>query len=141
MTSKARSIGYWLTTSAAALLFAVPGVSLLARVPHFTEEMAHLGYPAYFLGFLGVWKVLGAVAILLPSSPRLKEWAYAGMLFDISGALVSRAASGDSAVTLILPVVIAAIVITSWALRPASRMLLSHPADHGRSSQLSAPAR
>ena len=62
---RAKTIGYWVTTVLAALLFAVPGAGLLGRVPHFTEEMAHLGYPLYFLTFLGVWKILGALAILV----------------------------------------------------------------------------
>ena len=122
---KAKTIGYWVTTVLAAPLFAVPGAGLLARMPHFTEEMAHLGYPLYFLTFLGVWKVLGALAILVPRLPRLKEWAYAGMIFDCTGAAASRAASGDGLGVVIGLFAIAGLVVASWALRPEGRVLNS----------------
>ena len=120
---RVRTIAYWIATALAALLFAVPGAGLLGRVPHFTQEMARLGYPLYFLSFLGIWKLLGAVAIVIPRFPRVKEWAYAGMMFDITGAVVSRLATGDEAIKVILPFVIAGLVATSWALRPEGRML------------------
>lgn len=105
------------------MLFIVPGVGLLGRVAHFTEDMARLGYPFYFLSFLGVWKILGAVAILVPRFPRVKEWAYAGMTFDLTGAVVSRAVSGDAAFSVVIPLVVAIIVAASWALRPQGRVL------------------
>lgn len=115
--------GYWLATIVAALLFAVPGAALLAKVPHFVDDMARLGYPAYFLSILGVSKLLGAATILAPRLRRLKEWAYAGMIFDAVCAAYSRAAIGDPAFPIILPIAIGAIVLVSWALRPASRKL------------------
>lgn len=118
-----RATGYWATTVLAALLFTVPGVGLLGRLSHFADDMAHLGYPLYFLTLLGAWKVLGAVAILIPGFPRVKEWAYAGMIFDLSGALVSRAVMGDGVVKVIVPFVIGCLVASSWALRPAGRVL------------------
>ena len=114
---------YWAATLLAALAFAIPGAALLARAPHFAEGMAHLGYPAYLLPFLGTLKVMGAVVIAAPGLPRVKEWAYAGMLFDIAGAIVSRAATGDGALSLIIPLLIGAVVATSWALRPSGRTL------------------
>src|ERR1041385_1672335 len=80
LPAKNHSTGYWIVTALSALLFAVPGTALLLRVPHFTQDMAHLGYPAYFLVILGIWKVLGATTIIAPGLPRLKEWAYAGMI-------------------------------------------------------------
>jgi len=97
-------------------------VALLARVPHFTEDMSHLGYPV-FLAILGVWKVLGAAIVLAPRLPRLKEWAYAGMIFDATTAAISRAALDDGVVKIAFPIVIAAIVMASWALRPPTRRL------------------
>jgi uncharacterized membrane protein YphA (DoxX/SURF4 family) len=118
-----RTVGYWVTTALAALLFTVPGVGLLGRVSHFTDDMAHLGYPLYFLTFLGVWKVLGSVAIVAPGFPRLKEWAYAGMIFDLSGAVVSRAVMGDGASKVIMPLVAGCLVAASWGLRPSGRVL------------------
>lgn len=123
--SRAQRIAYWVTTILTALLFAVPGVGDIIGLPHFVEESARLGYPSYFLPFLGVWKVLGAIAIVLPRTPRVKEWAYAGMMFDISGALTSRIVMGDPAPMIIVPCVLAALVVASWALRPQQRRLAS----------------
>jgi len=124
-SSDARPLVYWVVTVAAALLFAVPGTALIVHVPHFADEMARLGYPLYFVGLLGVFKVLAAIAIVAPGFPRLKEWAYAGMMFDVIGAIVSHAAAGDTVTTMIIPVVIACVLITSWALRPQSRTFVS----------------
>lgn len=87
------------------------------------EGMTHLGYPAYFVSILSVWKTLGGVAVLAPRLPRLKEWAYAGMFFDLSGAAASHASVGDPAGKIATPLVILGIVAASWALRPESRKL------------------
>jgi hypothetical protein len=120
---RSRDVIYWIATLLAALAFVVPGVLNLVRAPHMVQDMAHLGYPPYFPTILGAWKVLGALAIVLPGRPRLKEWAYAGMVFDLTGAAISRAVIGDGALMILVPLVIAAIVGTSWALRPAPRRL------------------
>ncbi len=114
---------YWLASLATAALFAVPGVALLFRAAHFETEMARLGYPHYFLIPFGALKVLGAVTILVPGLPRLKEWAYAGMAFDAAFAAYSRAAVNDPPPQILLPLVIGALALVSWALRPASRKL------------------
>lgn len=119
----AGTTGYWVTTILAALLFTIPGVGLLGRASHFTHDMAHLGYPSYFLTLLGVWKILGALAILSPGFPRLKEWAYAGLIFDLSAAVVSRAVMGDGASGVIPPLVVGCLAGASWALRPDGRRL------------------
>jgi uncharacterized membrane protein YphA (DoxX/SURF4 family) len=116
---------YWIFTVLAALLFAVPGAALLLRVPHFTAEMAGLGYPAYFLTILGIWKLLGVIAILSPGLPRLKEWAYAGMIFDLSSAAISRVVMGDNVFKILPPVVVGVIVLLSWRLRPAERTFIT----------------
>jgi hypothetical protein len=93
----------------------------LAHPPDLMAGMAHLGYPAYFMTILGTWKVLGALAILAPKFPRLKEWAYAGMVFDLTGAAASHAMSGDPAGKILTPLVILGFVVASYALRPKSR--------------------
>jgi uncharacterized membrane protein YphA (DoxX/SURF4 family) len=124
-SSDRRPTVYWVVTVIAALLFAVPGTALIFHVPHFADEMARLGYPSYFLGLLGIFKVMAAVAIVAPGFARLKEWAYAGMMFDIIGAIVSHAAVGDAVATMVVPVVIAGVLVTSWMLRPPSRTLVS----------------
>ena len=118
-----RNAAYWGTTGLVALVFAGGGLFDLSGAPPVLEAMQHLGYPAYFAAILGTWKVLGAVAIAAPGTPRLKEWAYAGMLFDLSGAAVSHAASGDAAAQVAVPLVLLTLVAASWALRPASRKL------------------
>jgi uncharacterized membrane protein YphA (DoxX/SURF4 family) len=123
----ARELGYWIATALAVLLFAVPGAALLIRNAHFASEMARLGYPAYFLTILGALKILGALVILVPGFRRLKEWAYAGLMFDVLGAVLSRLAMGDPAAMLVVPLLVGALALFSWALRPAARTLPDAP--------------
>jgi len=123
-----RDLGYWIATGLAALLFAVPGGALLARNPHFASEMARLGYPPYFLTILGVLKILGALVIVAPGLRRLKEWAYAGLMFDVLCAVLSRLVVGDPPTALIVPLLVGALALLSWALRPAARTLSVAPA-------------
>jgi hypothetical protein len=121
--TKLRRLAYWGSTALSAGLFAVPGAALLARAPHFVHDMAHLGYPDYVLPLLGAWKLLGALVILAPRLARLKEWAYAGMIFDATGAAVSRGVLGDGLFAIAMPLLISGVVLASWALRPAGRTL------------------
>lgn len=123
MSVKAQAIGYWICTVLIALSFLSGGVADVWRVPQALAGMTHLGYPVYFMVILGVWKLLGGAAILLPGFPRLKEWAYAGMLFDLTGATASHFAVGDDLRHILIPLVLAALAMASWALRPASRRL------------------
>lgn len=119
----AKKIMYWVTTVLIAAAFFVTGIGNLAPMAHIARDMSHLGYPPYFLPILGTWKILSAVAIVLPKVPRLKEWAYAGMIFDLTGAAFSRAASGDGVMMVFVPVAIAGVVMISWALRPEGGIL------------------
>ena len=118
-----KTVGYWLTTGliAAALLFT--GAIDVAHPPSAVAVLAHLGYPAYFAVIIGTWKVLGGIALLAPQWPRLKEWAYAGIVFDFTGAAISHAASGDPATNVLVPLVLTALAVASWNLRPESRKL------------------
>src|SRR5262245_61098811 len=95
--SRSATLGYWVTTGLLVVAFGMGGVMDLAQPANLVADMARLGYPAYFLSILGVWKLLGALAISVPGLARVKEWAYAGMLFDLSGAALSHAFSGDPA--------------------------------------------
>ena len=95
--SRLAAAAYWTTTALAALAFLSGGAIDIGQPANMVALMAHLGYPAFLLTLLGVWKILGGVAILAPRLPRLKEWAYAGMFFDLTGAAVSHAATGDAA--------------------------------------------
>ena len=118
-----KRIAYITTTALTVLAFAGSGLANLFHVTHVAEDMGHLGYPSYFMTILGTWKVLGALAVGAPGLATVKEWAYAGMLFDLTGAAASRAACGDGPTLVVVPLGIAIIVASSWALRPASRRL------------------
>lgn len=117
----ARRIAYWALTALTASVMLWSGWLDLSGAPDVIEGMARLGYPPYLREILGVWKVLAAVAILAPKAPLLKEWAYAGILFDLTGASLSHAASGDGAVMVVTPLLILCVAMASWALRPADR--------------------
>jgi hypothetical protein len=114
---------YWAATAVIFLAFMGSGVALLTGVPMMVEGMAHLGYPAYFIPLLGIWKVLGALAIAAPRLPLVKEWAYAGIMFDLTGALTSRLAVGDTGMDTVLPALFIVAAVASWALRPTDRRL------------------
>jgi len=124
---QAKVIAYWITTSLVAFAFAAGGLMDLLGGKDVVEGLAHLGYPAYFASILGVWKLLGAPALLVPGLPRLKEWAYAGMFFDLTGAAVSHAAVSDPIANVLTPLVLAGLLVASWRLRPASRVLGTLP--------------
>jgi len=112
---------YWLSTGLLGLDFLVGGAFQLARSAQAVQGFAHLGYPAYFSSMLGVWKMLGAIALLVPGFPRLKEWAYAGIFFDLTAAVVSLIAVGDGVGPALLPAAFVVLTLMSWALRPVSR--------------------
>ncbi len=125
MTDK-KLIAYWVTTILGPASFVVGGALHLSGDPGILATLNHLGYPAYFATILGFWKVLGAVAMVIPRFPRLKEWAYAGFFFDLTGAAASRAFVGDPIAEgggVVAPLGFLALVMASWALRPASRKL------------------
>jgi DoxX-like protein len=87
----------------------------------------------------GAWKILGALAIVAPGLPRLKEWAYAGFFFELTAAAFSRASVGDSLADIIAPLGFLALVAASWALRPASRRLADGHRNRPRAALLEAP--
>jgi uncharacterized membrane protein YphA (DoxX/SURF4 family) len=120
---KSQAIGYWICTVLIAFSFLSGGVVYLLRSPKALEGITQLGYPAYFMTILGIWKLLGGAAVLLPGFPLVKEWAYAGMIFDLTGATASHIASGDDMRHILVPLVLAALVVASWALRPEGRKL------------------
>ena len=127
MTTKGKNIAYWTTTGLIAFFIGGGGAAQVAQYlanPHGVVPV--LGYPMYFFAILGFWKVLGAIAILVPRYPRLKEWAYAGIFFDLTGAVASVAAVGvygAYAFHIFAPLILTGITVASWALRPESRTL------------------
>ncbi|HEY0479125.1 MAG TPA: DoxX family protein [Kofleriaceae bacterium] len=120
---KSKLIGYWVTTIIVALVLLSGGVADLLRPHDAAEGMVQLGYPLYFMSILGFWKVLGGIVLVAPRLPRLKEWAYAGAIFDFTGAAASHIACGDDVFHIITPVIFALIALASWVLRPEGRRL------------------
>lgn len=120
-----RATVYWLATAAVIAESAVGGTWDIIRMPYVAGLVTHLGYPSYFLVLLGTWKVLAAAALLVPRRALLKEWAYAGCFFTYTGAIVSHLAAGYALSELGILVPMAALTVTSWALRPASRRIPS----------------
>ena len=127
---KIKIIIYWVTTVLIALETLAGGVTDLAQGrasvvsgPFVADVITHLGYPVYLLTILGVWKLAGGVTLLVPGFPRLKEWAYAGIFFELTGAAASFVARGEITGDLIAPLVLTGLAVASWALRPQSRTL------------------
>jgi uncharacterized membrane protein YphA (DoxX/SURF4 family) len=119
---RTRAIVYRVATALLVFELVLGGIWDVLRVPHVRVMIERLGYPLYFLVILGVWKLLGAVALVIPRFPRLKEWVYAGVVFNLTGALVSHVASGDiEPGPMSYLVVMVGITATSWSLRPPSR--------------------
>ena len=118
-----RTALYWIATLLIALALLSGGAANLFRVEASLEGMLALGYPAYLTMIVGAWKLLGGLAILVPRLPRLKEWAYAGIAFDLTGASFSHLAAGHPPLKAIIPWLLLALAVASWGLRPASRVV------------------
>lgn len=120
--TKLRTISYWVTTSVLAFCM-TGGIFQLLGVKATVDGIMQLGYPAYIIPALGLAKILAIFAILWPGLPRLKEWAYAGIFFNMAGATISHVARHDAVGFIVVTITIAAITLTSWALRPQNRRL------------------
>jgi len=121
--SKRNKIIYWIATVWLSLGMASTGVVQLIKLDEEVDMMNHLGYPVYFLTILGTWKILGVITVLIPKFPLLKEWAYAGFFFAMSGAVFSHAACGDGGKEYFGPVLLLVLTGISWYFRPADRKL------------------
>lgn len=134
--SKRNKIIYWVATLWLALGMASTGIVQLIRMKEEVEMMKLLGYPMYVLTILGVWKLLGVVAVLIPRFPLVKEWAYAGFFFAMSGAIISHIAVGDPIMEIFGPSLLLVLTIVSWYFRPADRkvVMASTPLSHRRNS-------
>lgn len=119
--TKRNQIIYWVATLWLALGMLSTGIVQLLKLKDEAAMIAHLGYPLYFLTLLGIWKILGVIAILIPKFPLLKEWAYAGFIFAMSGAVFSHFASGDSAIEYFGPILLLVLTTISWYYRPINR--------------------
>ena len=123
--NKRNKIIYWIATIWLSLGMLSTGAVQLFRVsgegPGSVDSMAHLGYPVYFVTILGIYKILGVVALLIPKFPLLKEWAYASFVFVMSGAVFSHFAVGDEAKEFFGPSLLIVLTVISWYFRPANR--------------------
>lgn len=123
--TKRNKIIYWISTIWLALGMLSTGIVQLLKPEEEIVRITHLGYPVYFLTILGIWKILGVAAVLIPRFPRLKEWAYAGFFFAMSGALFSHLALGDAANEIFPSLLLLILTAASWHFRPADRKIIS----------------
>jgi hypothetical protein len=121
---KRDKIIYWIATIWLSLGMVSSGIVQLIRLPREVAMMEHLGYKPYFMTIIGSWKLIGVIVVLLPKLPLLKEWAYAGFFFAMTGAIMSHLACKDEAMELFGPVLLLLLTIVSWYFRPASRRLI-----------------
>ncbi|MBF4506909.1 DoxX family protein [Flavobacterium sp. JLP] len=122
---KRNKIIYWIATAWLSLGMLSTGIVQLLQLKEEKEMMAHLGYPLYFLRILGVWKILGVIAVLIQKFPLLKEWAYAGFFFAMSGAIFSHFAIGDGGKEYFGPTLLLILTVLSWYFRPENRKTIS----------------
>ncbi|SEL50462.1 DoxX family protein [Parapedobacter koreensis] len=118
---RAGKITYWIATVWLALGMLSTGIVQLLKTDEEVAVMRNLGYPPYLLTILGMWKILGVVAVLIPKFALLKEWAYAGFFLAMSGAIFSHIVSGSPANELFGPSLLLALTVASWYFRPESR--------------------
>lgn len=130
--TKRNKIIYWVATIWLSLGMVATGISQLfhlqsegAVAPPDVSGITKLGYPVYFLTLIGIWKILGAIAVLVPKFTLLKEWAYAGFFFIMSGALFSHIASGSATSELFPSLLLLVLTVVSWYFRPANRRIVS----------------
>jgi hypothetical protein len=131
--SKRNQVIYWISTAWLSLGMLSTGIVQLFRMksegvaPPGVDGIKYLGYPVYFLTILGIWKILGTVALLIPKYPLLKEWAYAGFFFTMSGAIFSHLALGDPMSDLFPSVLLLVLTVISWYFRPSNRRVILQP--------------
>ncbi len=128
---------YWIATLWLASGMLATGILQLLRVkaegavaPPGVYGITKLGYPVYFLTILGIWKLLGVIALLVPKFPLLKEWAYAGFFFAMSGAIFSHVAVGDPLKEIFPSSLLLVLTAVSWYLRPAESKLVQGSPSH-----------
>ena len=126
-TGKVGKITYWIATLWLALGMVSTAAVQLVKAKEGQgglDSITHFGYPVYILTILGVWKMLGVAAVLVPKFPLLKEWAYAGFFFAMSGAVCSHIASGDSAQEILPALLLLILTVVSWYFRPTDRKII-----------------
>jgi len=119
--TRTKKVIYWISTLWLALGMTSTGVVQLFKLKADVDQIIHLGYPVYLLTILGIWKILGVMAVLVPKFPVLKEWAYAGFFFAMSGAAISHIVSGDRVSQIFPALLLLILTMVSWYFRPDSR--------------------
>jgi len=114
---------YWICTGLVVFFVGSGGLAQAMQVPGVVQGVVDLGFPVHFVVLIGVWKVLGSIAILVPGLRLVKEWAYAGIMFDLTGAAATSFAVGADWWHVAAPLAIALLLVASWALRPETRRL------------------
>lgn len=122
--TKRNKIIYWVATVFLAIGMTAGGVQQMLQVGGYNEIVTQLGYPLYLLSILGTWKILGVITILLPKFPLLKEWAYAGFFFVLSGAFLSHVIVGQAFIEAIPSLILLSVTVLSWYFRPAGRKII-----------------
>lgn len=122
---KRNKIIYWIATVWLAAAMVASAVQQIFTIGGFVPIMEKLEYPVYFSIILGVWKLLGVIALLMPKLPLLKEWAYAGFFFVLSGAFISHIAVGNKSMELFVPAFLLILTVLSWYFRPAGKKIIS----------------
>jgi len=121
---KRNTIIYWISTLWLALGMISTGLVQVFRLKAKVDFITNLGYPTYFLAILGVWKILGVIAVLSPKFPLLKEWAYAGFFFLMSGAVLLHLGAGDPVTEIFPSLLLLTLTVVSWYFRPADRRII-----------------
>jgi hypothetical protein len=122
--SKRNKIIYWIATIWLAFGMLTTGLVQLFKMEEEVAKITNLGYSEHILTMLGIWKLLGVIAILIPKFPLVKEWAYAGFFFTMTGAVFSHFAGGDEAIEFFGPVLLLILTVVSWYFRPVERRLI-----------------
>jgi uncharacterized membrane protein len=121
---KRNLIIYWVATGLMSVGMLGSGIGQLLSAKQMVDIITHLGYPVYMMTILGTWKILGVIAILIPGFKLVKEWAYAGLFFTMTGALISHLIMGDSGKAVIGPLAQTIFIILSWYFRPVDRKIV-----------------
>jgi len=117
------NIIYWVATALLSFGMLGSGISQILHIKEMNALITHIGFPLYFIYIIGVWKILGVIAILIPNFKLLKEWAYAGFFFLMTGALASHLFMGDGGNAIFGPLFQSVFVVLSWYFRPTNRKI------------------
>ena len=122
--TKTKKITYWISTIFLSFGMLAGGIQQMLQIGGYNEIVTQLGYPLYLLSILGTWKILGVIAIIVPKNPLLKEWAYAGFFFAMSGATISHFAVGQAITEALPSIILLLVTFTSWYFRPNDRKVI-----------------